>query len=216
MFYNQVNAPAEEVRRANATKPPQIDQLIWDQAQRNNPDPSRYVPVQACGFDDLKKRIEEQNKLAGMQVQTLHDATKLIEHLRHKHTTATMARLEDYKAKELDITQRLVRIISKLVVLEARGTRLTPGEERLKRKFEKILQDLSSPVLYRAKIDDIIAISRIAAPPTPLPQVDERSLENIAKVLKEQRSGLEVLTTMLQKDLKDTQFIYNELSANQQ
>jgi len=216
MFYNQVSAPPEEVRRMNSMKPQQIDQLLWDQASRNNPDPSRFVPVQACGFEDLKKRIEEQNKLAAQQAQTLQDATRVIEHIKHKHTVTTMAKLDDYKYRQMEITQRLIRVISKLMVLEARGTRLTPGEERLKRKFEKILQDLASPVLYRAKIEDFIALSRIATQSSPLPQIDEKYLENIAKVLKEQRSGLEVLTTMLQKDMKDVQLIQSELSASNQ
>lgn len=213
MFYNQINAPPEEIRRMNSMKPPQVDQLIWDQACRNNPDPSRFVPVQACGFDDIKKRIEEQNKLAAQQTQTLQDASKVIEHMKHKHAVATLTKLDDFKYRQVEISQRLIRVISKLMVLEARGTRLTAGEERLKKKFETILQDLTSPVMYRAKIEDFIALSRIAAPPAPLPQIDERSLENIAKVLKEQRSGLEVLTTMLQKDTKDVQMMLADLNA---
>lgn len=99
-----------------------------------------------------------------------------------------MAKLDDYKRRQLEISQKLIRgivlrlfyspslfcssllcdvliylniVICKLMVLEARGTRLTIGEEQLKRKFELILADLSSPILYRAKIEDFIALSRI-------------------------------------------------------
>eukprot|EP00026_Physarum_polycephalum_P002445 Phypoly_transcript_02451.p1 GENE.Phypoly_transcript_02451~~Phypoly_transcript_02451.p1 ORF type:complete len:426 (-),score=78.36 Phypoly_transcript_02451:230-1507(-) len=213
MFYNQINANPEDVKRMNTMKPPQVDQLLWDQACRNNPDPTKFVPVQACGFEDLKQRIAEQNKLTNQQSQTLQDATKLIDHIRHEHTNNTMAKLDDYKRRQLEISQRLIRVICKLMVLEARGTRLTVGEEQLKRKFEMILQDLASPVLYRAKIEDFIALSRISVPSTPLPQVDEKALENIAKALKEQRAGLEVLTTMVQKDTKDVQLMMNELNS---
>lgn len=49
------------------------------------------------------------------------------------------------------------------MVLEARGSRLTVGEEQLKRKFEMILQDLASPILYRAKIEDFIALAKISS-----------------------------------------------------
>ena len=89
-----------------------------------------------------------------------------------------MAKLDDYKRRQLEISQRVIRgsfsffyvsifanttiVICKLMVLEARGTRLTAGEEQLKRKFEMILLDLTSPILYRAKIEDFIALSRIS------------------------------------------------------
>jgi nuclear pore complex protein Nup54 len=213
MFYNQVNASAEDVRRMNASKPANVDQLLWDAACRSNTDPSKFVPVQACGFNDLKGRIAEQNKLTSQQSQTLQDASKVIQYIKHNHSTQTMAKLDDYKRRQLEISQRLIRVICKLMVLEARGTRLTVGEEQLKRKFELILQDLTSPILYRAKIEDFIALSRITVPSSPLPQLDERSLENIAKALKEQRAGLEVLTTMVQKDTKDVQLMMAEFTT---
>jgi hypothetical protein len=47
------------------------------------------------------------------------------------------------------------------MVLEAQGTRLTAGEEQLKRKFELILHDLLAPSMYSAKIEDLISLSKI-------------------------------------------------------
>lgn len=44
------------------TKPPNADERLWQQAMHNNPDPKYLVPVLAVGFDDVKKRVDEQAK----------------------------------------------------------------------------------------------------------------------------------------------------------
>jgi nuclear pore complex protein Nup54 len=43
------------------TKPPQEDDILWNQAQLDNPDSSCMVPVAAVGFEDLEKRFKYQH-----------------------------------------------------------------------------------------------------------------------------------------------------------
>lgn len=57
MMYNLVGADA-----VNYTRPGNVPEKLWAQAVEANPDPSRLVPVQATGFADLKKRVEDQDK----------------------------------------------------------------------------------------------------------------------------------------------------------
>ena len=58
MMYNVVDDAV------SYTKPPNVPERLWYQAMDANPDPRRLVPVQATGFQDLKKRVEEQEATA--------------------------------------------------------------------------------------------------------------------------------------------------------
>lgn len=57
MMYNYVGSEAPTYGR-----PAHVPERLWQQAVDSNPDPSRFVPVQATGFEDLKKRIDDQEK----------------------------------------------------------------------------------------------------------------------------------------------------------
>jgi hypothetical protein len=57
MMYNLVGPDA-----VNYTRPGNVPEKLWEQAVEANPDPTRLVPVQATGFSDLKKRVEDQDR----------------------------------------------------------------------------------------------------------------------------------------------------------
>ncbi len=56
MMYNVVDDPQAYGRPSN------VPERLWVEAVQINPDPKRLVPVVASGFQDLKKRIEDQDK----------------------------------------------------------------------------------------------------------------------------------------------------------
>lgn len=56
-------------------KPPTgIDPLMWEQAKRANPDPSRFVPWPLFGFVGLKERVEQQEQELKRQALRLFGA----------------------------------------------------------------------------------------------------------------------------------------------
>ncbi|KAJ1672900.1 Nucleoporin nup57, partial [Spiromyces aspiralis] len=57
-FYNVVDPSQVQLYQC----PPNQDPVLWQLAQRDNPDPSRLVPALASSFKDLKERSDEQKR----------------------------------------------------------------------------------------------------------------------------------------------------------
>lgn len=74
--------------------PANVDPYLWEQARRDNPDPRRFVPVQANGFADIKIRVEEQDKMAAQQAKTLDDMTKFVRSVEQRQEVDTRVRLK--------------------------------------------------------------------------------------------------------------------------
>jgi hypothetical protein len=86
MFYNVLppNAMPEQIKM-----PANVDPILWEQARKDNPDPRRFVPVQANGFSDLKIRVEEQDKMAVQQVKALEDMQKFVRSVEQRQDVDT-------------------------------------------------------------------------------------------------------------------------------
>lgn len=89
MFYNVLppNTTPEQVKM-----PANVDPGLWEQARKDNPDPRRFVPVQANGFSDLKIRVEEQDKMAAQQTKALEDMQKFVRSVEQRQEADTRVR----------------------------------------------------------------------------------------------------------------------------
>ncbi len=114
------------------TKPPDVPDSLWNQAQALNPDRSRLasktttrcllrltlfilstlrlVPVVARGFDDLKKRVEQQDAVIKEHKEKLQQIQKLIASMLNKHHITTTTTIESYKRRNLELAGRTVRV----------------------------------------------------------------------------------------------------------
>ncbi len=87
-FYNNAGNAANlkliQGRRPDAVGP--MHDQLWMAAVRENPDPNRLYPVLALGFNDLKKRIESQEREAQRQRALLQTLATRLSALEQKHS----------------------------------------------------------------------------------------------------------------------------------
>ncbi|OAX39298.1 hypothetical protein K503DRAFT_689925 [Rhizopogon vinicolor AM-OR11-026] len=225
-FYNLV--PPEQVsafgRPANAT-----NEMLWQRAVRDNPDPSCMVPVLAVGFDDLRQRVDGQSKQATEQQKGLMELKKRLESLSAKHNDNNASRLQRAKSLQSQIQHRLLCLIQHmhLMLPTVRSTAIRPEEDALRVALEEIEEDIKRPggmSKMRGKLNELWAlVGAINAArergrkagldgSSDWTVVDEEGLKQIAQILSNQQAGLQHLTKVLQKDLRDLDVIYGKES----
>ncbi|KAG2040797.1 nucleoporin complex subunit 54-domain-containing protein [Suillus americanus] len=225
-FYNLV--PPTQVsafgRPANAT-----NEALWQRAVHDNPDPSCMVPVLAVGFDDLRQRVDGQMRQATEQQKTLMELKKRLESLSARHNDSNASRLQRAKSIQSQTQHRLLCLIQHmhLMLPTVRSTAIRPEEEALRLALEEIEEEIRRPggmSKMRGKLNELWALvgainaarergRRVGLDGTSeWTVVDEEGLKQIAQILSNQQAGLQHLTKVLQRDLRDLEVIYGRES----
>ncbi|KAG8932471.1 hypothetical protein FRC02_001095 [Tulasnella sp. 418] len=225
-FYNVVDQQQVGLygRPPNAT-----NEALWQKAVRENPDPSRMVPVLAVGFEDLKKRVNAQTANATAQQAKLAELSAKLEEITKKRALSTSLRAQKAGIAQAQINQRIADLIKRLHLLlpSVRSTSIRPEEENLRSLLESIEEELKKPGgmgRMKGKLNELwTALGAVKAVKERARQagvihagmdgmnewavVDEEGLNEIAKVLSSQQQGLAHLTKILQDDARDIQII---------
>ncbi|KAG7451627.1 uncharacterized protein BT62DRAFT_927358 [Guyanagaster necrorhizus] len=212
-FYNLVepNQVSMYGRPSNAT-----NEVLWQRAIQENPDPSCLVPVIANGFDDLRQRVDGQTDQATAQKANVKDLQKRLADLSTQHVTNTVSRLARFSQTQIQLAQRIMALAQHLHLLipTVRSSAIRPEEEELFAKIESMEEEVrGGKGKMKAKLDELWAVfSALKAREEGIRErrtsgdwkvVDEEGLARIAQILSEQQTGLAYLTKILQKDLKD-------------
>jgi nuclear pore complex protein Nup54 len=127
---------------------------------------------------------------------------------------------------QTQLTQRIMRLVQHLHLLipSIRSSALRPEEEALRGKLEEIEEEMRR-ARVKGRLNELWAL--IGALSAGVEKagvsggaggewavVDEEGLAQIAQILAEQQAGLQHLTKILQKDLKDLNVIFGKSSAN--
>eukprot|EP00833_Pecoramyces_ruminatium_P000591 jgi/Orpsp1_1/1174623/evm.model.c7180000050786.1 len=152
-FYNMVH-PSEVNRYV---KPPNDDEGLWRQAQKNNPDSSCMVPALAIGFDGIKKRMAEQSKQTNAHEAKLKELADKVEKLRQKHLLETTGKLEEYRRRHLSLAHRTLKIMKQVYILRNRGYSIRPEEETLKVRLENLATSLRKSSQFRGRVEELWA-----------------------------------------------------------
>jgi nuclear pore complex protein Nup54 len=152
-FYNMVH-PSEVNRYV---KPPNDDEGLWRQAQKNNPDSSCMVPAIAIGFDGIKKRMAEQSKQTSAHEAKLKELADKVEKLRQKHLLETTGKLEEYRRRHLSLAHRTLKIMKQVYILRNRGYSIRPEEETLKVRLENLATSLRKSSQFRGRVEELWA-----------------------------------------------------------
>ncbi|KAJ1922354.1 Nucleoporin nup57 [Mycoemilia scoparia] len=139
-FYNAVDP--SEVSRYQC--PPNQDPVLWQMAQRDNPDPTKLVPVLASSFIDLKERVGLQQKQSEAYKSALKMISEKLESLMRKHHNITLIKLSEARRRHADLAQRLLEFMKSLQLLRLRSQMLKPEEEMLRVRVEELTRALSS------------------------------------------------------------------------
>lgn len=86
-----------------------IDIRMWKQAIEDNPDPTKFIPVPIVGFDELKLRIQCQEKETETHALYLAKVQRDLTELKQKHIDAT-ATILGHKRKLADLSHRILNV----------------------------------------------------------------------------------------------------------
>lgn len=88
---------------------PGIDPRIWKQAQLENPDPDKYIPVPLVGWEAIRWRSKCQEHENKMHQAFLDRLAEDISELQAQHTR-TAAKALEYKQSLLQLQHRLLKV----------------------------------------------------------------------------------------------------------
>ena len=117
--------------------PAGIDARLWKQAQADNPDPSKLLPVPMVGFKALQERTaaqEAQAKAHGGRLDTI--STDLAE--LQKKAADTLAALTEAKRRQLELSHRVLKVLVKQESTRKVGFTITQQEEVIRGQLENL------------------------------------------------------------------------------
>ncbi|KAI9199467.1 nucleoporin complex subunit 54-domain-containing protein [Polychytrium aggregatum] len=224
-FYNLVH-PSEAARY---TRPANHDEALWNQAQKDNPDPTCMVPVLAVGFGDIQKRIAEQENESNRHRQVLEDALRQLNKIQENHYLDITVRIADYKRKHRELAHRLLKIMSKIQIVTNKGQSIGAEEEALRTRLESINREFKPPSQLRGRVNEqwaqlqmlkesgrlaSVAGSAMPGRPGEFEVVDEESLRKIYEALSETQKGLNILIQVVQADKKNAELMNKGYTDN--
>lgn len=86
-----------------------IDPRLWKQAQLDNPNPEKYIPVPMIGFGEVRWRMKCQEQETKLHQAFLDRVAEDIAELQRRHT-ATVAKIAEYRRKFLDLEHRVLQV----------------------------------------------------------------------------------------------------------
>mmetsp|Transcript_17866 Transcript_17866/g.23545 ORF Transcript_17866/g.23545 Transcript_17866/m.23545 type:complete len:435 (+) Transcript_17866:307-1611(+) len=204
LFYNMVGA----ADRQRYQRPDFVDSRVWDRAERDNPNPEVLAPTPVVGFAALKERVEHQHGYTS----ELNAFIKRIENTLHtleqaSSQTETLVQKGFHRHRQL--CNRFLQVLRKLEVLRSMGLPLQLQERELHIRLEAVANHLAAPT---QRLTDLHAHStQVERPIDHSEKLKDKDLAKLHAALQHQRKGLEHLTDILKKDMRDMQIMKNEM-----
>lgn len=161
---------------------------MWKQAIEDNPDPTKFIPVPIVGFNELKYRIQCQEKETETHALYLAKVQRDLTELKQKHADSA-ATILGHKRKLADLSHRILnvclhaiamfcfetknftycsflhisysQIIVKQEITRKIGVALTPEEEELRSKLENMQARVSAPTQYKGRLSELLSQMRM-------------------------------------------------------
>ena len=210
IFYNVV-APTDIPKYV---KPSNMEEKFWIQAQRDNPDPTRMVPVQASGFEDLSKRFHQQQQLNEIFLIKLKEVKEKIDLLNRNNQVDLQVKIDGMRKKQEELVLSLMSLLKKLQVLRLRNMSLKPEEEALYRKVESLVQHYKVTLL-KSKLMELESTFVSKKGSGELNEVsfelDEESSKNLIGILEEEQKGISSLVQSVGTDLNEVKLIITQM-----
>lgn len=191
----------------------------WDKAVAERPYKSS-VPVLAVGFTDLQKRTKQQEQQVGVYRVRMHEVNNKLDELTNKHDLVTTVKIAEMRARHQRLVNRTVALAAVTQVLRNRGYVLKPEEEVLRKNLVQLNDKVTDPAVF-GRINEIWARmsvlreqarhatdsqSKKAPDGTILTwERDEETLEQLAKILKDQQTGIAFLAKVLKEDMAEVE-----------
>jgi len=191
---------------------------LWEEAERNNPDPKSLFPVQAIGFPDLIKRVQARDKATDVYQSTLQELHSQILDMQQAHELTTKVQIAELRQTHSKQAHQLLRVMTQVELLKSRDNPLLSPEIEFRGQLESLKQELAKPTQFQGRVTELASIVRIQDERP----VDHQSVEmdpdnqkQVFEFLQSQKQGLQFLTTVLQKDMRDIAVVIQGLEEMQ-
>eukprot|EP00300_Choanocystis_sp_HF-7_P026319 c292_g1_i1.p1 GENE.c292_g1_i1~~c292_g1_i1.p1 ORF type:complete len:231 (+),score=56.22 c292_g1_i1:37-729(+) len=202
VFYNEGNPQEYQ---------PSGDPILLRHAIQNNPDPSRLVPVQAAGAEEVKIHVDGQKGLIQTHDGVLRKIGERLDEIKRNLETTVQQKLETQQRRHGDLTQRLIRVVGKLEVWQGMDRPMMMEELTLRAKLEELYVAMNRPQI-RGRLEEIEAAVQMDDGWLAGDQyvIEGDQIEQLSQALAEQQRGIQQLLNILQKDLQDMEKIRTE------
>ncbi|KAL8558456.1 hypothetical protein ACOMHN_052273 [Nucella lapillus] len=197
----------EQIKEYLDTPPEGLDPLLWRQAKLDNPDPENLIPVAMVGFRELQQRLKHQEEETKLHQQRLDVVAGDLSQLQTQHSQ-TLAKLDDYKRKHLELSHRLLKVVVKQEICRKLGYAVQVEEEMLKVQLEHQQVELNHPTQFKGRLNELMSQIRMQTQggfgrDEPTYQMDASMQAEIKQILKQQQEGLQHLIEVIKEDSKD-------------
>ncbi|XP_022647916.1 nucleoporin p54-like isoform X1 [Varroa jacobsoni] len=183
-----------------AIPPNGIDQLLWEQAKSDNPDPKRMVPVPIIGFEDLKRRMDSQQALQAGQMDRLQKMAREAEELE-KRCEQSRARVDEFRSKQQNLSHRVLTVMVAFEINRKIGLGIQADEETLKASLEDIMNEMDH--LNRGKLNELQAsVKSVPRDQQSHTGSAEPVSEEVNQLLAQQHRGITDLIKVIKEDMK--------------
>jgi len=151
-----LHAPSkQEIEEYLRNVPQGIDQLLWNQAKLENPDPKKFIPVPLIGFAALNERFKLQEQETHQQRQRLKIMVNDIENLE-RNVAVMRAKLEECKRRNVNLGNRVLSVIVWQEIRAKRSLPVQAEEDQLRAKLESIQSELNAPTKFKGCLNEIM------------------------------------------------------------
>jgi Nucleoporin complex subunit 54 len=109
---------------------------------------------------------------------------KYIGKLHQQHELTTTVKIEEFRRKHMELAHRVLQLMVKIEVLQARGYSILTDEETYRAKLDNLQQELNKPTQFKSQVRELTSLVRMqedTAVQTYEP-LDEQSMRDIHKV----------------------------------
>lgn len=149
-----------ELERYLETPPPGLDARLWKQAQLENPDPTKLIPVALVGFEALGARVKAQEREAKSHEAALDNAAEVVAGLQAA-LARTKAKCAEYRQKVVLLEHRVLKVIGRQQVRRRTGQALDPREEMLFSRLSALKAHFSVPSVVKARLNESLSQVRL-------------------------------------------------------
>lgn len=86
-----------------------IDLRLWKQAQLDNPDPEKLIPVPIIGFNEVRWRVKCQESETKVHQSVLDRIAEDIADIKRRNSD-TIAKITEYKQRILEFEHRILKV----------------------------------------------------------------------------------------------------------
>lgn len=186
--------------------PNNVNPQLWQQGVSQNPAPDRLVPTVISGFEGLKKRLEDHDKLIKAHQSAVEEIEQFVVQTKRKHEYNTIEKLDEYKRKHKELAHRLLQVICKLEFYQSRGLSWYPEEETFHARLEFLQRELNKPTQFKGRLNELASqVSMLDDTPQPTyqDQIDEESVAHVRKVISQQTKNIKKLHSVVTQDIEE-------------